>query len=193
MIYKALGENVQRAINQVQLYVMFQTDMDFGVNIDGLESFINSGLKDDCSKYRFEVEHIPLGDHEDNHRLIKLSVSYPWWRTNNKKDPWWHADAIEEVMLSAYMWLFARIGIGNRHNLSSYYTRDPFIEVSEGYSCVEIEDGVIICPQTSIMSGNYSGSWAQWRFVCDYAENFGDDEDFIKGIKTDLDAEYGED
>lgn len=193
MINKDLGYNVESRIQEVQLYIMFQTDTDFGVDIDGLESFINQGLKSDCAKYRFHAEKIPLGKHDDNHRLVRFSVCYPWWITETKRECSWYKDAIEEVMLPAYMWLFARIGIGNRHNLSGYYTRDPFIEVSEGYSCVEIEDGVIMCPQTNIMSGNYSGSWVQWRFVCDYAENNGDDKDFINGIKRDLAIYYGDD
>ena len=193
MIYKDLGYNVTSKINEVQLYVMFQTDMDFGVDLDGLESFINNGLTTYCVKYSFRAERIPLGEHEDNHRLVKLSVTYPWWTTETKMEHSWHEDAIEEVMLPAYMWLFAQIGIGNRHCLSGYYTRDPFIRVSEGYSCVEIEDGVILCPKTDIMSGNYSGSWAQWRFVCDYAENYGDDKDFVSDIKLELARYYGDD
>lgn len=31
-------------ISRVELYLMFQTDMDFRVNLDGLESFIRSRL-----------------------------------------------------------------------------------------------------------------------------------------------------
>ena len=63
-------------INRVELYLMFQTDMDFRVNLDGLETFIRSRLGDDSLIYDFRAEEISFGDFDDE-QFIKLSVELP--------------------------------------------------------------------------------------------------------------------
>ena len=121
-------------INRVELYLMFQTDMDFRVNLDGLETFIRSRLGDDSLIYVFRAEEIPFGDFDDE-QFIKLSVELPIYAHDIKEGSipnsncfyhrnTWAEEAIEEVLLPAYMWIFAEIGIGNSHGVSSYFRTD---------------------------------------------------------------------
>lgn len=194
-------------INRVELYLMFSTDLDFGINLDGLESFIWSRLGDDTLKYDFRASEILLGDYDDK-RFVKLSVEFPWWKNHHPhltkeqvreyfKDRSWAEDAVEQVLLPAYMWVFAEIGIANRHSLSKYFRLNPFNMLHDGtivpiwnWLKSEFTDGVRLLPRIETMSGNYENSWAQFRFVLDGAKDYGDSKEYIESVKDELKKKY---
>lgn len=161
-----------KKIKAIQLYLMFFTDCDFRVNLDGLASFIRSRMcncvnKDELS---FRAVDITLKD-RDYQQLIRLEVCR--WGTEDPENLAWVEEAIDQIFLPAYMWIFAEIGIGNSHGLSYYFKMEPFIELfdEELYRPIstwkksDFVNGEVVLPRILTMSGNYSGSWAQWRFV----------------------------
>lgn len=197
------------SISTVELYLMFSTDMDFRVNLDGLETFIRSRLGDDSLIYDFRAEEIPLGDFDDE-QFIKLSVELPIY-TKDIADGLipnsncfyhrntWAEEAIEEVLLPAYMWIFAEIGIGNSHGVSSYFRTDVFDLVSyraalpmSHWLKSSFSDGVRLSSRCETMSGNYENSWAQFRFILKDAKDYGDSKD-VESIRLELENKYRED
>ncbi len=197
-------------ISRVELYLMFQTDMDFRVNLDGLETFISSHLGNDSLIYDFHAEEIPLGNYDDE-QFIKLSVELPiygkeladglipnsncFYHRNT-----WAEEAIEEILLPAYIWIFAEIGIGNSHGVSSYFRTDVFDLVSyraalpmSHWLKSSFSDGVRLLPRIQTMSGNYDGSWAQVRFILKDAKNYGDSNPYTESVKEELEEKYKED
>ncbi len=204
-------DNVEYAakdIIRVELYLMFSTDMDFSVNLDGLESFINSRFGNDSLIYDFHAEEIPLEGFDDE-QFIKLSVELPfdvkdltdgcvpnsncYFHRNT-----WAEEAIEEVLLPAYMWVFAEIGIGNSHGVSSYFRTNVFDMVRFGGRMVPIsnwlkskfKDGVRLLPRAETMSGNYDGSWAQFRFILRDAGDRGTSKGYVTSIRAELEEKY---
>ena len=188
---------VAKDINRVELYLMFCTDGDFWVKPDGLKSFIDSRLGDDILKFDFRVDKIPLGDWDEK-QLIRLSVERPRDIRGMKGDRIpgtlcfyhpnvWAEEAMEQVLLPAYMWVFAEIGIGNSHGVSSYFRTNVFDMVRFGGVMVPISgwlksgftDGVRVLPRAETMSGNYDGSWAQFRFVLNDAKDNGDPAGYV--------------
>lgn len=194
-------------INRVELYLMFQTDMDFRVNLDGIETFIRSRLGNDSLIYDFRAEEIHLGDYEDE-QFIKLSVELPIYAKDiadglipNSNCFYhrnlWAEEAIEEVLLPAYMWIFAEIGIGNRHGVSSYFRTNVFDLVNyraaipmSHWLKSGFTDGVRLSSRCETMSGNYEGSWAQFRFILKDAKNYGDSKPYIESVKEELEEKY---
>ena len=198
------------SISTVELYIMFHTDMDFRANLDGLESFIMSRLGDDSLIYDFRAKEFSLGDFDDGLQLIRLSVELPHYVRNLKdgrvheSGVWlrraaWAAEAIEEVLLPAYVWLFAEIGVANSHGLSYYCGTQAFDDIWAGRISFGLwlksgfTDGVKLLPRTEILSGNYEGSWAQFRFILDDAKDYGSPKQFVESIRKELDDQYKED
>lgn len=197
-------------IDRVELYLMFQTDMDFRVNLDGLETFISSRLGNDSLIYDFQAEEIHLGDYDDE-QFIRLSVELPFYVKDladgciPNSNCYFHRDtwaeeAIEEILLPAYMWIFAEIGIGNSHGVSSYFRTDVFDLVN--YRAVppishwlksSFSDGVRLLPRIQTMSGNYYGSWAQFRFILKGARDYGYSEEYVESVRLGLKEKYGRD
>ena len=198
------------SIRIVELYLMFSTDMDFRVNLDGLETFIRSRLGDDSLIYNFRSEEIHLGDYDDE-QFIKLSVELPiygkeladglipnsncFYHRNT-----WAEEAIEEVLLPAYMWIFAEIGIGNSHGVSSYFRTDVFDLVNyraalpmSHWLKSSFSAGVRLLPRIETMSGNYEGSWAQFRFILKDAKDYGYSKEYVESIRLELEEKYKED
>ena len=198
-------------IHLIELYLMFSTDLDFHVDLDGLETFIRSRLGDDILIYDFRAEEIPICDFHDGLQFIKLSVELPIYAQDIKEGPIpnsnsffypksWAEDAVQEVLLPAYMWIFAEIGIGNNHNLSSYITMSLFDHFDDGtlvpighWLKSSFSDGVRLLPRIDIMSGNYEDSWAQFRFIMKSARDYGYSNDYVESIRLELDEKYRED
>lgn len=163
---------VVKKIKAIQLYLMFSTDGDFRVNLDGLTSFIRSRMYkyENKDKLTFHAVDIPFND-GNCQQLIRLEVCR--WSTEDPKNFTWAEDVIEQILLPAYMWIFAEIGIGNCHGLPYYFRMEPFTELFDPdiyrpihlWRKKEFENGEAVLPRVLTMSGNYSGSWAQWRFV----------------------------
>lgn len=199
---------VAKDINRVELYLMFSTDGDFWVNSDGLKSFIDAHLSDDILKFDFRVDKIPLGNW-DERQLIRLSVECPQ-AIRGKEDhipgtrcfyhpDTWAEEAIEQVLLPAYMWIFAEIGIGNSHEVSSYFRTNVFDLVNyraepqmSHWLKSSFSYGVRLLPRIETMSGNYDGSWAQFRFVLGDAKDNGDPKSYIDLVIDELDREHEE-
>jgi len=161
-----------KSIRAIQLYLFFDTDSDFRVNLDGLTSFIRSRLwkYGTGSELSFHAVDIPFED-GNYEQLIRLEVDR--WDTKDSDSALQVEDAVEQIFLPAYMWIFAEIGIGNSHGLSYYFNMKPFEEWLDPqfYRLIHTwkkEDFVNcerVLPRTLTMSGNYSNSWAQWRFI----------------------------
>ena len=197
-------------IRRVELYLMFSTDLDFHVNLDGLETFIRSRLGDDALIYDFRAEDIRIGDYDDQ-QFIRLSVELPVYAHDIKEGSIpnsnssfypksWAEDVVQEVLLPAYMWIFAEIGIGNHHNLSSYITMSLFDHFDDGtlvpighWLKSSFSDGVRLLPRMDIMSGNYEDSWAQFRFIMNGARDCGYSEDYVESVRMELEEKYGRD
>ena len=183
---------------------MFSTDLDFRVNLDGLESFIRSRLTNSFnSRYYFSAREIPL-DEYDNMQLIRLSVEFPWWMSDCDDEKTcttrWAMAAIDEILLPAYMWIFAEIGIANPHGLSTYFRTNVFDLLHDDtmvpmpyWTISGFIDGVKLLPKSEMMSGNYGDGWAQFRFVLSDARNFGYSNEYIDSLKRELNSESGED
>ena len=200
-------EYAARDIERVELYLMFQTDMDFRVNLDGLETFISSHLGNDSLIYDFQAEEIHLGDYDDE-QFIRLSVELPFFAKDiadglipNSNCFYhrnlWAEEAIEEILLPAYMWIFAEIGIGNSHGVSSYFRTDVFDLVNyraappmSHWLKSSFSDGVRRLPRIQTMSGNYYGSWAQFRFILRGARDFGYSKDYVESVRVELGKKY---
>lgn len=185
----------------VELYVMFSTDTDFHVNLDGLEMFVRSRLYDDAVIYYFSARKIPLDDFE-HLQLIKLSVQLPMamWGGGDKylfnnhlyfDRGCWMQNAVKQILLPAYMWLFAEIGIANPHSLPKYYSSSPFDALdlygqTSDKNSADYIDGVKTTPRHEIMSGNYKEGWAQFRFILQDARNFGGSTEYEDAIRKEL-------
>lgn len=202
---------VAKSIVRVELYIMFQTDLDFRANLDGLGTFVDSRLVKRLGTssvlYDFVAKEIDLGADWDAFQLIRLSAELPYFarrlddghmfempfkRLNRAS---WAMNAVNNVLLPAYMWIFSEIGIGNQHCISSYFRTSVFDMLKPGaypvanWSSSDFTDGVRLLPRAETMAGNYGGSWAQWRFVLDGAKDYGD---YVSSIVGELEREYGD-
>jgi len=156
-------------IRLIELYLMFYTDCDFRVDVDGLKTFINSRLGLNSwsldNDLWFNVEDVPFKN-GGYLQLIRLQLCR--FSQKEQHGHFWITDAIEQIFFPAYMWIFAEMGVGNHHGLCSYYDARPFdlmddVKVHE-WKKSDFDNGDFIMPRVSIMSGNYGDSWAQWRF-----------------------------
>lgn len=98
------------------------------------------------------------------------------------------------------MWIFAEIGIGNSHGVSSYFRIDVFDLVNyraalpmSHWLKSSFSDGVRLLPRIETMSGNYEDSWAQFRFILKDAKDYGDARPYIESVIKELADKYSED
>lgn len=175
------GDSALPKIYSVVLRLSFATDGDFRINLDGLKSFIDSRLGCKAPFYEFSCRELLTEETAGHERqVIQLKVWLPYEGTKIEdtgkvSGSWiplcrarWMHDAIDEVMKSAYLWLFAEMSIANRHGMSSYLMFEPFQPFEFNGECAtprvgQFKNGIVWTPKDPFMSGNYGDSWSQWE------------------------------